>query len=194
MVKSIHMIDAEQEPIPGNILEAMLDVWDQTGEKHVIPIIGTSMLPMMKGGDQVLVVHGSAGVRRGDVIVFRCNGNLIAHRVLRIYESDGKLTFITKGDNVSQCDPPVSANAIIGRVLAIKRGSRHITVDTPVWRTLGWFVASGTVVWIALYRYGQRLKRRTLGHYSHPCIRFLWKGVQTSSLLIRKIVFAFLCR
>lgn len=187
------MINTEQEPIPGNILEAMLDVWDQTGEKHIIPIIGTSMLPMMKGGDQVLVVHGSAGVRRGDVIVFRCNSNLIAHRVLRIYESDGKLTFVTKGDNVLQCDPPVNANAIVGRVSAIKRRDRHIATDTAVWRTIGWLIAVGTVIWIALYRYGQRLKRRILGHYSHPCIRFLWKGVQASSLFIRKIVFRLLC-
>ena len=53
------------------------------------------MVPAILDGDRVLVAHGCAGVRRGDVLVFRLDGLLIAHRVLHVKDGDDGLKFVT---------------------------------------------------------------------------------------------------
>jgi phage repressor protein C with HTH and peptisase S24 domain len=80
--------NTKRAPLPGHVLEAVLDVWGQAEEQHFIPITGNSMLPLIRDSDHVLVAHGCAGVRRGDVVVFRHESRLVAHRVLCIYDSD----------------------------------------------------------------------------------------------------------
>jgi len=52
--------------------------------------------------------------------------------VLRVYDDNTGSTFITKGDNVLQLDPPLSAGEIVGRVLVVERAGRHLPLDTPV--------------------------------------------------------------
>ena len=146
----------------------ILAAWAQSGTHHHIPISGCSMLPTLRDGDVVLVSHGSAGVRRGDILVFcyreptpACPPGdsltrplahsltrsltesppphlLIAHRVLRVRPGPSGPTFLTKGDNVSSFDPPPRATEIIGRVVAIERDDQTISLDTPAWRALGW--------------------------------------------------------
>jgi len=39
------------------------------------------------------------------------------HRIIDIYEEDGGLVFVTKGDNVDLPDPPVPADAIAGKAV-----------------------------------------------------------------------------
>ena len=143
-----------------------MDLWEQAGERHTIPITGISMSPTIQDGDRVLVAHGPAGVRRGDVVVFWRDGRLVAHRVLCIQRGDAGLTFVTKGDSASHLDPLVSADEIVGRVLAVERNDRRMSLDTAAWRTAGWLMAVSTLTWRELYRWGQRFKRRLLGSRS----------------------------
>ncbi len=140
-----------------------MDLWGQAGGQHFIPITGRSMLPLFQEGDRVLVAHGRAGVRRGDVIIFRRKGSLIAHRVLRIYHRQSEPVFITKGDNAAHFDPPLHAGEVIGRVLAIEREGRRMPLDTTAWRIVGWLIAASTLAWTQLYGWGRRLKRRFWG-------------------------------
>jgi signal peptidase I len=149
--------------LPCSVLEVALDAWGRAGQQHLIPISGRSMLPAIHDGDHALVSHGCAGVRPGDVIVFRHTGTLIAHRVLRIERGDDGPTFVTKGDNAPQFDPRLSADEIVGRVLAIERGGRHTSLDTGAWRILGWLIAVSTLAWTRLYGWCQALKQRLLG-------------------------------
>src|SRR5262245_9104933 len=115
--------------LPDHILKGALAVWSEVGEEHVIPISGRSMLPLIQDGDQVLVAHGEVGIRRGDVVVFRQEGKLVAHRVLRIEPQASGSTFLMKGDNNFQVDLPVKVEEIVGRVRLIKRGKATIAVD-----------------------------------------------------------------
>ncbi len=86
------------------------------------------MFPLLREGDRVLVAHGWAGIRRGDVLVFRQQDrSLVAHRVLRIHHSgQAGPIFFTKGDNTPNFDPPLNASQIVGRVLSVKRGGRSM--------------------------------------------------------------------
>lgn len=181
---------SKQDPVLG----AVLDVWTQAGKKHYIPITGRSMLPLIRNGDQVLVAHGCAGIRRGDVIVFRHDGKLIAHRVLHISKNDAGHTFLTKGDNVLQFDPPLRANEIVGRVLAIKRGEQQLSLDTTIWRITGLLIAIGTLTWMRLYGWGRFFPQRLLGIHSVSLTTFIHRGMQFFFRLVRGAVFIFIRR
>ena len=149
--------------VPAEVLTAALDKWNQAGEQHLIPIIGSSMLPLIQPGNQVLIEHGYAKVRRGDVIVFLQEEKMVAHRLLRICNSGSVTTFITKGDNASYLDSPVSASKVVGRVLKIKHGNRWLSIDTRAWRIGGWLIAVCMLGWTTFYGWGRRIKHRLFG-------------------------------
>jgi signal peptidase I len=188
------MLKTRPTPLPGHILEAALDIWTRAGEQHLIPITGCSMLPLIREGDQALVRHGWGKVRRGDVLVFRHKGTLIAHRVLRIYQGQVEPTFMTKGDNSCQPDPLVKANEIVGLVLTVKRGGRSMSLDTPAWRIVGWLIAVSTLAWMKLYGWGRAFKHRVWGPQPTRLTTFLRRGRQAFSSLLLKIVGIVFCR
>ena len=189
MSEPVFVPNSEEKSMQEPVLGAVLDAWTQAREKHYIPITGRSMFPLIRNGDQVLVAHGCAGIRRGEVIVFRHDGKLIAHRVLRISKNEAGHTFLTKGDNVLQFDPPLRANEIVGRVLAIKRREQQISLDTTIWRITGLFIAIGTLTWMRLYGWGRFFPQRLLGLHSSHLTTFFRRGVQFFLLLVRGAVF-----
>jgi len=150
----------ERTSIPEILLNATLEVWGQAGEQHLLPITGNSMLPFLREGDYVLLSHGRAGVRRGDLVVFRQGEGLVAHRVLRIVSGDDTTTFMTKGDHATRFDPPLNASEVLGRVLAIKRGRQYMRLDTTTWRMINWSIAILSWTWGAAYGRGWDLRRR----------------------------------
>ena len=179
--------DGESAPARGSITDAVLEIWAETGARNRLKIAGNSMLPLIKDGDSVLVEHGAAGVRRGDIIVFRYGNDLAAHRVLRVYDDNTGPTFVTKGDSVLQLDPPLSAGEIVGRVLAVERSGRHLSLDTPVWRVWGWLIAVSTLVGIKLYGWGWTLKQRVLGPQPNRVTALLRRSALAAFLLFLKV-------
>ena len=171
--------DADRGPPPHSVIKATLDVWGQAGEQHLVPIAGHSMRPSIHDGDRVLVAHGWAGVRRGDVVVFRQAGKLVAHRVVRITDGAAGPTFLTKGDNTPRFDPPLSAGEIVGRVLAVERDGRHVVLDTAAWRMVGWLIAVGTLAWTGVYGWGRDLKHRLVGPRPTRLIATLRRGTRS---------------
>ncbi|CAG1023006.1 signal peptidase I [Methylococcales bacterium] len=190
----IDIINADRRPLYDPILEAVLNVWGQKEEQHFIPITGCSMLPLIRSGDIVLVEHGCTGVRLGDIVVFRFKSKLIAHRVLHKYEGNFGPIFITKGDNVLHFDPPISNKEIVGRVLTIKRGVRYMSLDTTIFRVLGYFIAGSTLATAKVYNCGRNLKQRIFGSHSSPFLVHVHQGAHVLFLLIRKIIFFILCK
>jgi signal peptidase I len=186
--------ETNQTPLPGHVLEAALDIWGQAGKQHLIPITGGSMLPFIQDGDRVQVSYGYADVHRGDVVVFRQGGQLIAHRVLRVCRGEARPTFITKGDNSRNFDPPVSAEEIVGRVLAVKRGDHNMSLDTTAWRLLGWLIAIGTLAWAKLYGWCRAIKQRLLGPQPNRLAALMRQGALAFFLLTLRVVQVVLCR
>ena len=179
--------DANRPPLPDPILEATLQIWGQAGGQHSIPITGRSMLPLIRDGDLVLVAHGHAAVRQGDVVVFRREGELVAHRVLRVYGSGAGKRFLTKGDNALRLDPLLSAEEIVGRVLDVRRGDRQMSLDTTAWRGVGRFVAVTTLAWTKLYGWCRHLKQRILGSEPRRLTAILRRGALAFHSLLLKV-------
>jgi hypothetical protein len=152
------------------------------------------MLPLLREGDQVLVAHGHAGVRRGDVVVFRREGQMVAHRVLRVVDGETGPTFVTKGDNAPDLDPPLGADEIVGRVLAIRRGEWQMSLNTPAWRVLGLLIAVATLVWRKLYGWTRDLKRRFLGPEPNRLTALLRQVLLSLASLFLRVAQAILSR
>ncbi len=89
------------------------------------------MYPLFKPGDLLFISPYKkkySSVKKGDVVVFpSLDGKIsVVHRIIKKFP--GKM-LITKGDyNLKPDDYPVRASDIIGRVVAIKRGSKKISV------------------------------------------------------------------
>lgn len=110
----------------------------------VLRVVGGSMGPWFIPGDFIIVQEVKAPtVRRGDVVVFRRGGLLIAHRVVKVLGagSTGELRWKTKGDSAERCDPVVLEGELIGRVGFVERAGRSISLQSPSWIATGWLLA-----------------------------------------------------
>ena len=154
------MTNSSNRHIPPEILNAALELWGQAGETHWIPVRGTSMLPLLREGDQLLVAHGSRETRQGDIVVFQRADGLIAHRVLRLQAQGDRLILRTKGDNALGLDPELTESELVGRVLQVRRGELTLNLDTSLWRGLGSWVAMVMLAQAGLYHFGSGVTGR----------------------------------
>lgn len=85
-----------------------------------IVLRGSSMEPTYADGDNLLVKSlqcTTPKVRTGDVVVVRRGERLVTHRLVNLI--DGIAT--TKGDACARVDPPISRDALLGRVVGVRR-------------------------------------------------------------------------
>jgi signal peptidase I len=113
------------------------EVLDTFGHAR-LPVKGLSMLPAMWPGDLLEIQrHDPAEIGRGDVVVFRRDGRLVVHRVVR----NGSNCLVTRGDHLTQQDAPVPLAEVLGRVTAIERRNRRINPRlTARTRMLSWLL------------------------------------------------------
>jgi signal peptidase I len=84
-----------------------------------IPVTGDSMSPVLRTGDSIYVEPVKAeDLSTGDILVYKTQGNMVAHRLIRILRSNGKFMFLTKGDTFSSADSLLKESDLIGRVYA----------------------------------------------------------------------------
>ena len=124
------------------MLDAVIDFWAQTGREHVVSVRGHSMWPLLRDGDKARVAHGLGKLKRGDIVAYQRNGELIIHRLIGIARGAGAPRFLIKGDNVSVCDPAVRPGKVLGRVVALQRAGKWRRLDTKLMQAIGWVVAA----------------------------------------------------
>lgn len=87
-----------------------------------IPVTGDSMSPVLRTGDVIYIEPVKAeGLDMGDILIFKTEGNMTAHRLVRILRSNGRSMFLTKGDTFSSVDMPLKEEDIIGRAYAVEK-------------------------------------------------------------------------
>ena len=111
------------------------------GETVQLAIDGQSMAPFLRSGDGVFVAAvAPEEIRRGDLIVVEREADWVTHRVVAIREGD----WITKGDHLPHLDPPVPAEAILGRVVAVERNGIRRACSG-----LRWTISSRMMAWLS---------------------------------------------
>jgi signal peptidase I len=89
-------------------------------------VSGSSMVPAVRPGDVIHVKHSEVGdLSRGDIVVFRRAGRLIAHRAMRTSGKSAKGLLVTRGDRVPREDAPILGSELLGRVVAIERNGER---------------------------------------------------------------------
>lgn len=92
-------------------------------EKEYCNIFGYSIFQIETGSmsstleieDIIIVELGNENIKKGDIITFRQDKNLVTHRIVRI--EDEKI--FTKGDNNPTEDEPINKEDVLGKVKII---------------------------------------------------------------------------
>lgn len=89
---------------------------------------GRSMYPTIKKDETITVQPVAASaIKMGDIILYRLEGVVIGHRVVRIERGeDGGSRFIARGDASAAPDEPVEPAQVLGKVVSVERGGRSI--------------------------------------------------------------------
>jgi signal peptidase I len=152
--------------VPAAVVQAALELWRAHGVQQWLPVTGASMLPALAEGDEILVSHDIRPLRRGDIVVIRQNGGLIAHRVIRrTRDGAGQPQVCTKGDNNPRFDPPTPETDVLGRVVALRRGGKASSLETRRSRITGCAIAAGTAVVATPYGWLRNAKQRWIGSH-----------------------------
>ncbi len=114
---------------------------------------GGSMRPTIREGEAITVAPARpGGIRRGDVILYRTERGVIAHRVADVAKRrDGALVFIPRSDASGSRDEAVGESAILGRVVAVERRGRRLDPSGGRARALA-------VVWAGVAAFLRRLR------------------------------------
>ena len=113
---------------------------------------GRSMLPLIRNGDVVTTRPVSAEkLRVGDIVLHRIGRDrLVAHRIVQLGHTNGKAMLTTRGDASLSPGDQVSAEQVLGHVVALRRGGRSVRLDRGAWRVAG-------VLWVRLWPVGPTL-------------------------------------
>jgi len=102
---------------------------DLLRSRHAIRLraCGTSMLPALWPGDLLTIAPFiAAQAVAGDIVLVVRDDRFFIHRLTQI--GGGTADWITRGDAMAVCDPPVSVDQIIGRVSKVRRNDREFMV------------------------------------------------------------------
>jgi hypothetical protein len=132
-----------------------------------IQATGRSMIPLVRPGTWMLVEFGASPQRVGEIVLFRRNEIVVAHRVVaRRVEGDETLV-VTKGDGEPYRDTPLETGLVTGvvRGLAPHPGGALVT--------LGCGGQSGrAIAWVSnVSGRGAVLVRRLATHLPDPARR-----------------------
>ncbi len=103
---------------------------------------GWSMYPAIRDGEIVdLAPVDTSAIRRGDVLLCRLGWGAVAHRVIAIDRTSTPTRILLRGDAAFDRDAPLTADAILGQVIATTRAGVRRRLDTPTARILGLLTA-----------------------------------------------------
>jgi len=126
-------------------------------------VAGHSMAPLVTLGDVVLIQRANwEDLRRGDLLLIEQEGTFLVHRLVAA-DAHG---FHTKGDNASHADLPIAPQDVLGRVVAVEKGSRRMELDRGCWPAVNRLL--GLLGWgeVQFFAAGRMIKRRLVGAQS----------------------------
>lgn len=109
------------------VLHDLADELLDKGTSIRIKASGYSMYPAIRPGNTLIIKPVEPEeLKCGMIIAWKRKKDMVVHRLVLAYESDGKRYYITRGDSCKSSDKPVSHDMIAGRVEAIYKGHRII--------------------------------------------------------------------
>ena len=100
----------------------------------LVPITGTSMLPLLEEGKALAEVEASdkKQLKKGDVVLYKKNDNtLVLHRIIKI---EGEDNFTVLGDHQFKNAEQIKGEQIIAVARAFFIDGRYIDGKNPIYR------------------------------------------------------------
>ena len=101
---------------------------------------GDSMAPFIRDGN-VLLIKPADEIYLGDVIAFRNNQGIIAHRVIEKNKIGSEFYYTTKGDNLPYKDDPMRKSKVLGKVIEVEAKRKKIDMQALPRRLQNYAVA-----------------------------------------------------
>jgi signal peptidase I len=116
---------------------------------------GYSMFPCIRPGSLILIeplnVRGLP--REGEIIAVKRENGLIVHRISKIINKNGTVTYIARGDSNAYADNPVKIDRIAGRIVrAETTGENTVLADITINTKPNYFVNRIRVIGIILWK------------------------------------------
>jgi signal peptidase I len=90
-------------------------------------VTGWSMLPSVWPGDTLVIERANhSAVSEGDIVLFRRDRRLFAHRIVKRNGAAGNAEILTRGDALPRPDPPLTGRDLLGKVRFIVRNGKCI--------------------------------------------------------------------
>jgi signal peptidase I len=110
-----------------NLFGAVIEEALTTGTMVRFHAAGTSMYPSIRDGEIITVSGVSTDeVVPGDVLLCRHEKRVLAHRVVAVTMRGPDRFFDLRGDAKVGCDEPVAADAVVGKVVGVRRNGRLV--------------------------------------------------------------------
>lgn len=107
------------------------------GQPQWFRVISGSMHPLLRIGEEVRVEPAGAGqIAVGDIAAFETGEGLVIHRIVQRHQGEAGVQLVEMSDvhfRVGQVD----AEAVVGRVVAIRRGHTYIDLQRPIAQKCG---------------------------------------------------------
>jgi hypothetical protein len=121
----------------------------RAGARVSLVATGHSMTPAIRGGDRLTIEPLWAAPRIGDVLAGEIDGRLVVHRVVARRRGGIEL----RGDVAPASDPPLPAEALLGKVVHVERGGRRVSFGLGPERVLqAWLSRCGLLRAAARWR------------------------------------------
>jgi signal peptidase I len=116
---------------------------------------GYSMYPCIKPGSLILIeplnVRGLP--HEGEIISIKRESGLIVHRLSKIINKNGSVSYIARGDSNAYADNPVKIDRIAGRIIrAETTGENTVLADITINKNPNYFVNRIRVIGIILWK------------------------------------------
>ena len=160
-----------------DLAETLLD------ENHTLSfhMQGYSMYPTLREGDIGIVENVNLeDVKKGDIVVFKANNKLVAHRLIDIIFQNNTRLFIAKGDKNQHADHPFTSHALAGKITSFQRNKRSLKMDSPSMKIRRFAALHFPNVVIPFYNFSLRMKNR----FNNLTSRF--RSIRENVLIISK--------
>jgi len=133
----------------------------ERGSRVRISIVGSSMYPLLRKGDNIFIEPTDAKKASvGDILVCQRGEKMYAHRLMKKYVNNGKTILVTKGDSFSEFDAPLYSQDVLGKVTAIERKGRYIRINNGLYGAINLFCARLSLFSKWIYPILRQIKHR----------------------------------
>jgi hypothetical protein len=107
------------------------------GQSLWFRVASNSMFPLLRKGDEVFIQPVQAcEIRLGEIAAFETSSGLVIHRIISIQHTPSGMRLLQMSD-VERLTSWVKEQAVVGRVVNIRRADKQIDLQSPIAKWCG---------------------------------------------------------